>query len=170
MLYATKERMKIQRQQDGFYGWQMHFFSWLLLYCAYRIVFVNFHWLLLLLIGYGIIQSVLWAGGAVYNIHKDAYRGGIKWTASFNIFTAVTIVIGIAMLVSSCFIVYQLGYSGVACTIVGCFISLHWFFLMPITFLVQWVVMIKNKIVDSSQIDGAEQNDVQCYKVHIRRQ
>lgn len=160
MLYATQERMKIQRQQDGFYGWQMYFFSWLLLYCAYRIVFEHFHWLLLLLIGYGIIQSFLWASGVVYNIHKDAYRSGIKWTASINIFTVINIIIGVVVLVLSCFIICQLGYGGIAWA-TGCFVVLHYLTLVSVTFIVQWIIMIKNKIVDSSQIDGAEQNDEQ---------
>lgn len=151
LLYATRERISNQQKLNGFYGWQMYFLSWLHLYCGYRVVFEQFHWVLLVFIGYGIIQTGLWGSGVIYNIRKDIYVEGSTGLSFFNVFTFMTILLGLVILSLSCSIVY-LGYGGTASIIVGGFVFLHYFFLLGITFLIQWCLMVKNKIYNSEQL------------------
>ena len=152
LLYASESRMKNQRHKNAFYGWQMYFLSWLLLYCTYRVVFNHYHWLLWIYIGYGIVQSLLWFFGVVYNIYNNKYCNNFSGKSTFNIFTGISIIIGVAVLITVCFMMSWLGYSGITCGIAVCFFFVHYSLLVSITFLVQWVLMVKYNIKNSEEI------------------
>ena len=164
MLYATQERMKKQRQRDGFYGWQMYFLSWLFLYCLYRIAFASYHWFLWACIGYGVLQTVLWLSAVFWNVRHDKYYSVTPKKPTINIFSYISVCIGIAFIVFGCLIYIKI--DSVLALLLSVWIIAHYFFLVSITIIYQWCLMVRYNISDSSQIsdndiDGCEQNDEQ---------
>ncbi len=148
LFYATNERMKQYRKKIAFYGWSIYFLSWLLIYASFRIVFRQYHWLLLVYIGYGIIQTIIWDLGVIRNINRDRYCTTTPIKPTINIFSIASCLMGIAMIIFASVVMIMLDYEAIVCVIVGCFLLIHYFLLLSVTVIHQWVLMVKYGLTD----------------------
>ena len=148
LFYATNERMKQYRKKIVFFGWHIYFLSWLLLYASYRIAFRQYHWILWIYVGYGIIQTIIWDLGVIRNISRDRYCTNTLTKATMNIFTIASSLTGVAMIIFVSMVMIRLNYEAIVCAIVGCFLFIHYFFLLSVTAIHQWVLMVKYGLTD----------------------
>lgn len=146
LFYATNERMKSQRKRNACYGWSIYYSSWLLLYCNYRISFLQYHWLVWCYLGYGILQTILWILGVRENIRRNKYSEIVPKKPTINIFTAFTTMVFVLFVVMVCITMFGCKISTILCMAVVCFLFVHVFFLLSLTFIYQWAIMKINGV------------------------
>ena len=99
-------------------------------------------------IGYGIIQTIIWSFGVIRNINRDRYCTNTPTKPTINIFSIASCLMGIAMIISASVVMIMLDYEAMVCVIVGCFLIIHYFLLLSVTVIHQWVLMVKYGLTD----------------------
>ena len=143
LFYATNDRMKSRKKRNAFYSWSGYCMFWLMCYIIYRFIFANFHYLLIIYVTYGFVQTLLWISGVLYNIRKNKYMNEILKHLGINAFTIVTMILGVGILVASGCILGFMGIETLKIVLTMLVLCVQYMFLATLTFLVQWWIMKK---------------------------
>lgn len=138
LLYANNERMKNLIKKNSFYGWSFYIISLLMLYAIYRIQFQDFNWIIIsIFVVEPIIQSLLWIMGLKRNIRLDNYKEKNTFKIIKNIFTEISIVIFLSMVIGINIYYVNLNATGIVLGLMNCLYFIHIACFFGMTFIFQ---------------------------------
>lgn len=143
LFYATNARMQSRRKRNAFYSCSVYCFSWLMLYMIYRFLFADFHYLLIIYISYGLLQTAIWISGVFFKIRKNKYTDESAKHLGINSFTVVALILGVGMMVANGCILGFMGTEALKIVFTILSLCMNFMCLPSLTFLIQWRIMKK---------------------------